>query len=421
MVVDCGLARSDRTISSDTCRKAAEARVFNRETNRLLDIIYLDNHATTPCDPDVVQAMLPYFEQTYANPSSTAHEAGRKASDAVAGAREQVAALIGAQPGELFFTSGATESNNIAILGLARGSEGTSRKRIVTTAVEHKAILEPCKELSSQGMDVVILPVDKEGRVDLDAAEEAIDENTLLVSVQAANNEIGTIQPVAELARLAHNKGAMVHCDAAQAVGKLPVDVDEWDVDLMSISAHKLYGPKGVGALYVRGGPYSMPLKPLVLGGGQERELRAGTLNVPGIVGFGEACELCRRLMPDEAVRIATLRDHLESEILAHVESAWRNGAPDERLPGNSSLTFPGIDAEALIVNTPDLAISTGAACTSGAPEPSHVLIAIGRTREEADSTIRIGVGRFTTEEDIVQATDSILKALNRLSSMRVG
>lgn len=367
--------------------------------------------------------MLPYFEQTYANPSSAAHEAGRKASDAVAGAREQVADLIGAQPGEMFFTSGATESNNIAILGLARGSEdaGRNKKRIVTTAVEHKAVLEPCKELSSQGIDMVVLPVDRQGRVDLDAAEETIDENTLLVSVQAANNEIGTIQPVAEIARLAHDKGAMIHCDAAQAVGKLPVDVGGWDVDLMSISAHKLYGPKGVGALYVRGGPYSMPLKPLVIGGGQERQLRAGTLNVPGIVGFGKACELCLRLMPDETRRVSALRDQFESNILARVKSGWRNGASNERLPGNSSLTFPGIDAEALIVNTPDLAISTGSACTSGAPEPSHVLIAIGRSREEADSTIRIGLGRFTTEEDIVQATDSILKALDRLSSMRVG
>ena len=383
-------------------------------------MIYLDNHATTPCDPAVMRAMLPYFEQIYANPSSTAHEAGRKASDAVAEAREQVANLISAQAGEMFFTSGATESNNIAILGLAYGSE-SSRKRIVTTAVEHKAILEPYKELAKQGMDVVVLPVGNEGRVDLNAADEAIDENTLLVSVQAANNEIGTIQPVAEIAHLAHAKGALVHCDAAQAVGKVSVDVEEWDVDLMSISAHKLYGPKGVGALYIKGGPYSMPLKPLVIGGGQERQLRAGTLNVPGIVGFGEACELCQHLMPEETNRISGLRDVFESEILSQVDSARRNGALDERLPGNSSFTFPGIDAEALIVNTPDLAISTGSACTSGAPEPSHVLLAIGRTREEADNTIRIGVGRFTTEEDIVQATESILKALYRLSRMRVG
>lgn len=381
--------------------------------------IYLDNHATTPCDPAVVQAMLPYFEHVYANPSSTAHEAGRTASETVDEARQQVAALVGAQPGELVFTSGATESNNIAILGLARGGRD-DRKRIVTTAVEHKAVLGPCEELSSQGTDVIVLPVDSEGRVDLDAAEEAIDENTLLVSVQAANNEIGTIQSVAEVARLAHDKGALVHCDAAQAIGRVPIDVEEWDVDLLSISAHKLYGPKGVGALYIRGGPYSIPLKPLVIGGGQERQLRAGTLNVPGIVGFGEACELCRRWLPDEARRLSVLRDRLENEILARVEGAWRNGVINGRLPGNSSLTFPGIDAEALIVNTPDLAISTGSACISGAPEPSHVLLAIGLTRENADSTIRIGVGRFNDEEEIGKAANSILEALSRLSRLSV-
>lgn len=387
------------------------------QSGRSTETIYLDNHATTLCDPAVIQAMLPYFESIYANPSSSVHRAGRAASEAVDKARGQVAALIGSQAGELIFTSGATESNNIAILGLARGSE-SSRKRIVTTTVEHKAILEPCKELAKQGMDVVILPVDDEGRVDLNAAEEAIGENTLLVSVQAANNEIGTIQPVAEIANLAHAKGALVHCDAAQAVGKIPVNVEEWDIDLMSISAHKLYGPKGVGALYIKDGPYSMPLKPLVIGGGQERQLRAGTLNAPGIVGFGEACELCQRLMPEEAKRISGLRDVLESEILSQVDGVRRNGTLDERLPGNSSFTFPGIDAEALIVNTPDLAISTGSACTSGAPEPSHVLLAIGHTREEADSTIRVGVGRYNDEAEIATAASQIVQAIDRLSAI---
>ena len=236
--------------------------------------------------------------------------------------------------------------------------------------------------------------------------------------MQAANNEVSTIQPVAEIAHLAHAKGALAHCDAAQAVGKMSVDVAEWDIDLMSISAHKLYGPKGVGALYIKGGPYSMPLKPLVIGGGQERQLRAGTLNVPGIVGFGEACELCQHLMPEETKRISGLRDVLEREILSQVDSVRRNGALDERLPGNSSFTFPGIDAEALIVNTPDLAISTGSACISGAPEPSHVLLAIGHTREEADSTIRVGVGRYNDEEEIATAASQIVQAIGRLSAI---
>lgn len=391
--------------------------VGSDQKGRSEGIVYLDNHATTPCDPAVVRAMLPYFEQAYANPSSTVHEAGRQASEAVAEAREQIAALVGARSGEVIFTGGATESNNLAIFGVVRGSGG-GRRRIVTTAVEHKAVLGPCEELARQGMDVVVLPVDGEGRVDPDVAGEAIDDNTLLVSVQAANNEIGTIQPIAEIAGLAHEKGALMHCDAAQAVGRISVDVEEWDVDLMSFSAHKLYGPKGIGALYVRGGPYSMPLRPLVVGGGQERQLRAGTLNVPGIVGFGEACRLCESLMEDEAGRVSALRDGFESELLSRADGVRRNGATDGRLPSNSSLTLSGIDAEALIANTPDLAISTGSACTSGAPEPSHVLIAIGRTREEADSTIRIGVGRFTSKADIAQAAGSILSAVERLSKL---
>lgn len=359
--------------------------------------------------------MYPYFGEAFANPASTEHAAGRLAAEAVDTSRAQVAELIGGRSGEIVFTSGATESNNLAIFGLARAS-GSDRSRIVTTAVEHKAVLGPCEELSRQGMDVVVLPVDSEGRVNVDAAEETIDESTLLVSIQAANNEIGTIQPVAEVARLAHERGALVHCDAAQAVGK--IDVEELGVDLMSVSAHKLYGPKGVGALYVRGGPFSMPLWPLTLGGGQERQLRAGTLNVPGIVGFGKACELCLRSISDESKRVSALRDHLESEILGRVEGAWRNGPLEGRLPGSSSLTFPRIDAEALLVNVPNLAISTGSACITGAPEPSHVLLAIGLSRANAYSTIRIGVGRFNNEEEIAQATDDIHRAWERLAAI---
>lgn len=361
--------------------------------------------------------MIPYFGQLYASPSNAYHAQGRLASDALEAAREQVATLIGSTQGEVVFTSGATESNNLAILGLARGDE-TGRKRVVTTAVEHKSVLGPYAMLSNRGMDVVVLPVDDSGEVDLDAADKAISADTLLVSIQAANNEIGTIQPVAEVARLSHERGALVHCDAAQAVGKVPVDVKEWDVDLLSVSAHKLYGPKGIGALYVRGGPYSMPLKPLMVGGGQERQLRAGTLNVPGIVGFGEACKVAYRSMPDEAKRISWLRDRFEKTILDRMDGVRRNGALKNRLPGNSSLTFLGIDAEALIANTPDLAISTGSACTSGAPEPSHVLLAIGLTREQAYSTIRIGTGRFNDESSMATAASSIFQAAARLSSV---
>ncbi len=383
------------------------------------DLIYLDNHATTPCDPAVVEAMLPYFAGAYGNPSSVMHEAGRLAAEAVEQAREQVAALLGARRGEIFFTAGATESNNIAISGIARGLTG-NRRRIVTTSVEHKAVLGPCRELGKQAFDVVILPVDEKGVVNLAAVEEAINDDTLLVSVQAANNEIGTIQPVAQVARLAHDKGAILHCDAAQAIGKIPVDVETWDVDLLSVSAHKFYGPKGIGALYVRGGPYALPVSPLSVGGGQEKGLRAGTLNVPGIVGLGEACRLCEQRLPEERVRVGALRDQLEEAVLKATPAARRNGAPENRLPGNSSLTFPGIDAEALVVNASQLAISTGSACTSGAPEPSHVLLAIGLSREEAYATIRIGVGRFNTEEEINHAANSISKASERLARMRV-
>ena len=362
---------------------------------------------------------MPYFGEMYGNPSSSVHSVGREAEEAVSVAREQIAELIGSFENEVIFTGGATEANNLAILGLARGADG-SRRRIVTSTIEHKAVLEPFRALEKQGFELVVLPVDEQGRVDLSAAERAITEDTLLVSVQAANNEVGTTQPITQISHLAHERGALLHCDAAQAVGKVPVDVDEWDVDLLSISAHKLYGPKGVGALYVRGGPYALPIAPLLVGGGQEHGLRAGTLNVPGIVGFGTACALCQRLMPDEAVRVATLRDRLEGNILKADPSIKRNGAPDARLPGSSSLTFLGIDAESLVLNTPDVAISTGSACTSGAPEPSHVLLATGLDRQQARSTIRVGVGRFTTEEDVSQATNSILTAFDRLSRMHV-
>jgi len=380
-------------------------------------MIYLDYNATTPCDPEVIRAMLPYFGEVYANPSSSVHRAGKIAADAVEKARTQVAELIGSLPKEIVFTGGATESNNLAIIGFARGSAG-KRRRIVTTAIEHKSVLAPCRELEKDGYKVTILPVNREGHVELDMAEKTISEDTLLVSVQAANNEIGTIQPVSEIARLAHRKGALVHCDAAQAVGKIRVDVETWEVDLLSISAHKLYGPKGTGALYMKEGPYGLPLKPLVLGGGQERNLRSGTHNVPGIVGFGKACSLCIEKLEEEAHKIMGQRDRLEEELLAAVEGIKLNGATNDRLSGTTSLTFQGIDAEALIANTPEIAISTASACNSGAIEPSHVLLAIGLTREEAYSTIRIGLGRFTTEEEIARATAEIIDAVSRLRAL---
>lgn len=379
------------------------------------EIIYLDYHATTPCDPKVVEVMLPYFSEAFGNPSSSVHAMGRRAAEAVEAAREQVAALIGARKGEVIFTGGATESNNLAILGVARASKG-GRKGVVTCAIEHKSVLLPCKELAKSGFDAVVLQVDRYGRVPLDALEAVLNQDTLLVSIQSANNEIGTIQPIPEIAALAHAHGALVHCDAAQSVGKVPVDVAEWDVDFLSISAHKLYGPKGVGALYIKGGPYAQPIEPLVIGGGQEWELRAGTVNVPGIVGFGQACLLAGELLEEEAARVGELRDYMEAKLRALIPGIRFNGDPDSRLPGNSSVTLPGIEVEALIARVPSIALSTGSACTSGAPEPSKVLQALGMTRHDAYSTVRVGLGRFTTREQIDRAVDSIYEGYRKIS-----
>jgi cysteine desulfurase len=379
------------------------------------EMIYLDYHATTPCDPRVVEAMLPYFTESFGNPSSGLHTVGRRAARAVEAAREQVAALIGASANEIVFTSGATESNNLAILGTVRGST-TERRRLVTTPIEHKAVLEPLRALERRGFELVYLPVDHDGLVILEAAEELINDQTLLVSVQAANNEIGTIQRIEKIAAIARLHGALLHCDAAQAIGKLPVAVESWGVDLLSISAHKLYGPKGVGALYVAGGIRSLQMVPLVYGGGQEWELRPGTSNVPGIVGFGEACLICRTVMGEEAERVASLRDDLEGRLRSLIPGLEINGKRDQRLAGNSSIVFPDVEADALILNLPTVALSMGSACNSGAPEPSYVLTAIGLSREAASSTVRVGIGRFSTARELEQAAKLISEAHSSLT-----
>ena len=383
-------------------------------------MIYLDHHATTPCDPKVLEAMLPFFTELHANPSSP-HSAGVRAKAAVEHAREQVASLIGAYPAEIVFTSGATESDNLAILGVAQAlGSRTGRRRLVTTRLEHKAVLEPFGRLEQEGFDVQYLPVHASGRVMLEAAAEMITEETLLVSVQAANNEIGTIQPLAELAALAREQGTIFHCDAAQAVGKIPLDVDALDIDLLSLSAHKLYGPKGVGALYIRGGVRSLPLSPLWVGGGQEQGLRSGTLNVPGIVGLGAACALCKEELLGESTRLAGLRDGFEAALIERIPGLQRNGDLDNRLPFNSSLTFPKVDAETLLVNVPELVLSTGSACTSGALEPSYVLGAIGLSREAAYRTLRVGIGRSTTQSELDATVQLFVKAFESLVSTTV-
>lgn len=362
--------------------------------------IYLDYHATTPCDPRVVEAMLPYFSDWYGNPGSNLHEAGQRAKRAVDEARQHTANLIGADPHEIIFTSGATESNNLAILGTAL-QYGSKRRRIITLPTEHKAVLEPCRWLSTQGYDVHYLRVFPNGLVDLEHAATLIDSNTLLVSMQTASNEIGTIQPIEEIGELAREAGAFFHSDAAQAVGKIAVDVQKYDVDFLSFSGHKMYGPKGIGALFIRGGPSTTPIRPLMWGGGQEQEARPGTLNVPGIVGMGKAAWLCTEELWSESTRLAAMRDEFEAILHASLrERVQINGAIGSRLPNNSSVLIRGVDAETLLLNTPELALSVGSACTSGALEPSYVLTAIGLTREEAYQTIRFGFGKFNRDAD---------------------
>lgn len=380
-------------------------------------VIYLDHHSSTPVDPRVVQAMMPYWTDNPANPSNPYHPLGRKAAEAVETARDQVASLIGARHTEIVFTSGATESNNLAIVGTALAHAG-SRRRIITCAIEHKSVLEPCRWLADKGFEVVLLPVDRLGHVNLSALEHAVDDSTLLVSIQLANNEIGTIQRMEQISRVVHERGALLHCDGAQAVGKISVNVDHLYVDMLSISAHKLYGPKGIGALYVRGGAKRARLQPLAFGGAQEWSLRPGTLNVPAIVGFGEACRICSEEMVREAERVTTLRDLLEQLLLEHIPHLQRNGDLSYRLPGNSSLTLPDVEADALLLNLPDVALSTGSACTAGAIEPSHVLQAIGLSREAAFRTVRVGIGRFNTEEEMERAASRMVEVVRYLRNL---
>lgn len=379
--------------------------------------IYLDYNATTPCDPQVLEAMLPFFSGIFANPANGLHRQGRMAAERVENARSEIAGIINAQPAEIIFTAGATESNNLAIRGIAEAQAQSPRNRIITSAIEHKSVLASCQKLQEDGYDLVVLPVDEYGRVNLDALAQAVDDRTLLVSVHAANNEIGTLQPIADIAAIAHDKEAIVHCDAAQAVGKVPVDVQEWGVDLLSFSAHKMYGPKGIGALYLRGGAYAFPIEPILYGGGQEKGLRSGTLNVPAIIGFGEASRICAEQLTAEQMRIAALRDAFEELICGRVPIIRVNGARNSRLPNTSSLTFPGVDADALILNVPDLMLATGSACAARAVEPSHVLQAIGVSRTDAHSTIRVSIGRFTTQRDIETAAEKLAAAYETLHS----
>jgi cysteine desulfurase len=357
--------------------------------------------------------MLPYFSAKFGNPSSRNHRFGWEAADAVEAARRQVAALIGASAKELVFTSGATEANNLAIKGVARRSGG--RRHVVTVATEHKAVLDPCRQLEREGWRVTVLPVQADGLVDVAQVASAVAEDTALVSVMLANNEIGVLQPLAELARVSHEKGALVHTDAVQAAGRVPLDLKALDVDLASFSAHKVYGPKGVGALYVKRA-IERQVAPLIDGGGQERGLRAGTLNVPAIVGFGEACAIARREQGGEAARLVRLRDRLRAALESRIEGMRVNGAWAERLPGNLNVSFDHVDGDALLVAIDDVAVSSGAACTKA--EPSHVLLALGLKREQALASLRFGLGRSTTEADVDHAAARITSAVAQLRAM---
>jgi cysteine desulfurase len=377
-------------------------------------MIYLDHHATTPVDRRVLDAMLPFFSERFGNAASRQHRFGWEANDAVERARKQVAALIGSSTKEIVFTSGATEANNLAIKGTAEAARAKG-DHIVTLATEHKAVLDPCKRLEERGWRVTVLPVQRDGLVDLSELEDAVTDRTALVSVMAAHNEIGVLQEIREIAAVAHSKGALVHTDAVQAVGKVPVDVEDLGVDLLSMTAHKIYGPKGVGALFVRR-RLPVNLMPQIDGGGQERGLRSGTLNVPGIVGLGAAADIARAEMAVEAKRLAVLRDRLLERLRAVVVGVTVNGSLDARLPGNLNVSFPRVDGEALLVSLEGVAVSSGAACT--AAEPSHALLALGLPKDRALASLRFGLGRWTTEAEIDQAGQLVGEVVAQLRGM---
>ena len=379
--------------------------------------IYMDHHATTPVDPRVLEAMLPFFLEKFGNAASRNHVFGWEAEQAVEDARKQVAALIHSSSKEIIFTSGATESDNLAIKGVAwRHRERGNH--IVTCMTEHRAVLDSCRRLEQEGFRVTYLPVNKSGQVDPNDVRRAIGDRTILVTLMAANNEIGVLHPLAEVGRICRDREVLFHCDATQAVGKVAFDVERLNLDLASLSAHKMYGPKGVGALYTR---RRVELAPILDGGGHERGLRSGTLPVPSIVGFGKACELAQQAMPQEAQRLAALRDRLQEGILARLDEVYVNGYPTERLPGNLNLSFAYVEGESLLMGLNDVAVSSGSACTSASREPSYVLRALGVEEELAQASLRFGLGRFNTEEEVdfvVERVASVVRQLRELSPL---
>jgi len=379
--------------------------------------IYMDNHATTPVDPRVVETMLPYFNETFGNAASRNHEYGWKAEEGVEHGREQVAKLIGATPKEIIWTSGATESDNLAIKGVAEMYREKGN-HIITQVTEHKAVLDTCKRLEKYGFEVTYLPVQKDGRVNLDELRRAITAKTILITIMYANNEIGVVQPVAEIGAIAKEKGVFFHVDGVQAVGKIPVDVNKDNIDLLSMSAHKLYGPKGVGALYVRRRNPRVQLAAIIDGGGHERGMRSGTLNVTGIVGFGKACELCQQEMPAESARMRGLRDRLKDAIFKELDEVFINGSMTYRLPNNLNISFAYVEGESMLMGINDIAVSSGSACTSATLEPSYVLKALGVGEDLAHTSIRFGLGRFNTEEEVDYVAARVIETVKRLREL---
>lgn len=379
--------------------------------------IYLDNHATTPTDPRVLAAMEPYFLKDFGNAASRNHSFGWRAEEGVDEARAQVAALINADPKEIIFTSGATESDNLALKGVATMYKEKGR-HIITCKIEHKAILDSAKTLEREGFEVTYLEPDEHGQISAEEVTEHLRDDTILVSIMLANNEIGTINPIAEIGKICKDRGVLLHTDAVQGVGKIPVDVQAMNIDLLSLSAHKFYGPKGVGAIYVRRKKPRVRLAPMIDGGGHERGMRSGTLNVTGIVGLGEACRICREEMQAEGQRLTDLRDRLHSGITERMDEVHLNGHPTDRLPHALNLSFSYVEGESMLMGLNDIAVSSGSACTSATLEPSYVLKGIGRGDELAHSSLRFGLGRFNTEEEIDYTVGRVVEVVDRLREM---
>ena len=379
--------------------------------------IYMDNHATTPVDPRVLDAMLPYYRNHFGNAASRNHQFGWEAEQAVEKARDQIAKLVGASAKEIIFTSGATESDNLAIKGVAEMYREKGN-HIITAATEHKAVLDTCKRLEKNGYRVTYLPVGADGLISLDDLKRAIDDKTILVTIMYANNEIGVIQPIAEIGKICHEKGILFHSDAVQAIGKVPVNVIKDNIDLMSITAHKIYGPKGVGALYVRRKNPRVQITAQIDGGGHERGMRSGTLNVPSIVGLGAACEIAMNEMPEESRRLAYLRDKLRKKFEDNLDEIHINGTMEHRLPGNLNMSFVYVEGESLLMGINDIAVSSGSACTSATLEPSYVLKALGLGDDVAHSSIRFGIGRFNNEAEIDYVADKLIDTVKKLREL---